>query len=237
MSHHETVRVNFARPIPVFPLHTATLLPHGIVQLHIFEPRYRQMVSDVLDGPGQIAMGVFDGSKWKQEYHGRPPLKPAVCIGQIVQHVHNEDGTYEILLQGLCRARIVREEPADETRLYRSALLTPLGDPSAEEEDLEEHREKLAQMLESAPLNDLKNAEGFAQYLRGDDVPAHVIVELLAYTFLTVEDPQKRYEFLAQPNAVDRAVMVESALEGLARLLTRAASQRQQDAPKGCSWN
>lgn len=237
-----TIRVNFGKPMPVFPLHTATLLPHGFIQLHVFEPRYRQMVSDVLDQSGQIAMAVFAGEKWKEDYHGRPPLKPAVCIGQILQHARNEDETYDIVLQGVCRARIIDELPADSDRLYRLARLEPLGSPVVEESVLSPHREKLADMLSTAPLTDLKNADGFVEYLRGEKVPASVIIELLAYTFLPMEDSKGRYAYLAESNPVGRARMVENALGGIAQLLKRAEPQRNavvggEPAPKGCSWN
>jgi Lon protease-like protein len=280
MSAPETVHVNFSKPMPLFPLHSATLLPHGIIQLHVFEPRYRQMVADVLDGSGQIAMAVFDGDQWKREYHGRPPLRPAVCIGQIVQHVKHENarqdgdeaeeshdtsiiaapdeadegraessrsasdatgpgsaGTYDIILQGVCRARIAMEQPSDANRLYRTALLEPLGQPEVDDRVLVEHRGKLASMLSSKPLSDLRSAEGFAEYLRGTDVPANVIIELLAYTYVPLEDVQRRYAFLAAPDPLDRARMIEDTLDGIATLLRRVAPQRTSDAPKGCNWN
>ena len=237
MSANEVVHVNFAKPIPVFPLNTATLLPHGIIQLYIFEPRYRQMVKDVLDGPGQIAMGVFEGERWKREYHGRPAIRPAVCIGQIVHHVQHDDGTYDLVLQGICRARIVKEQAPVEGRLYRTAFLEPIGDANVEDDVLGEHRAKLARMLGESPLTDLRNSEGFVQYLKGGEIPANVLIELLGYTFLPMDDTAARYAFLAEPDPRDRAEMVEDALSSIARLLKRAAPQKQSDAPKGCSWN
>ena len=117
MSEDNTVQVNFGKPIPLFPLDSAVLLPQQVLPLHIFEPRYRQMVERALDGAGQIAMAVFEGESWKQQYHGRPALRPAVCIGQIVQHERLPDGRYNIILQGVCRARISKESARDGERL------------------------------------------------------------------------------------------------------------------------
>ena len=52
MSDETAIQVNFGRPMPVFPLDQVTLLPQQVLPLHIFEPRYRQMVTDALDGSG-----------------------------------------------------------------------------------------------------------------------------------------------------------------------------------------
>jgi uncharacterized protein len=127
----ESVHVNFGKPIPLFPLDSVTLLPQQVLPLHIFEPRYRQMIEHALDGAGLVAMAIFEGADWKSEYHGRPPIKPIVCVGHIVQHEKTPDGRYNLLLQGVCRARILRELPPSEDRLYRAGYLEPFGVPGA----------------------------------------------------------------------------------------------------------
>jgi len=127
VSEETSIQVNFGRPIPIFPLDAVTLLPQQVLPLHVFEPRYRQMVDQALDGAGQIAMAVFEGEEWKDDYHGRPALRPAVCVGQIVQHEKLFDGRYNLLLQGVCRARIIEEMAPDGERLYRVAMLEPVG--------------------------------------------------------------------------------------------------------------
>ena len=117
MSDETAIQVNFGRPRPIFPLDQVTLLPQQVLPLHIFEPRYRQMVTDALDGSGQIAMAVFEGRDWKQQYHGRPPIRPAVCIGHIAQHEKLADGRYNIILRGVCRARVIKELAPRDARL------------------------------------------------------------------------------------------------------------------------
>src|SRR5262245_50474069 len=104
----EVIRVNFSKPMPLFPLPDAVLLPHAVQPLHIFEPRYRKLIEDVLDHAGQMAMATFRGENWKLDYHGTPPLRPAVCVGQIVHHDALSDGGHNILLHGVCRAKIDR---------------------------------------------------------------------------------------------------------------------------------
>ena len=235
MAEEATVRVNFGRPMPLFPLNSVVLLPHGVVPLHIFEPRYREMINDALDGTGQIAVGVFEGDRWKQEYHGRPPLRPAVCVAQIIQHPRFPDGRYNVALQGICRARIVHEMPPSEERLYREAMLEPVGLTESDESDLGPARETLAEMLGRSPLTDLRDAITVREHLADANIPTSVLLDLISLSFVT--EPAARYNLLAQPEAEGRAATVLQELGRLERLLERAAAQRRVEAPKGCSWN
>lgn len=226
--------------MPVFPLGQVSLMPHAVLPLHIFEPRYREMVRDVLDGPGQIAMAVFDGELWRQEYEGRPPLRPAVCVGQIVRHQKLADGRYLIELHGVCRARIVGEIPEDEDVAYRLAMLEPvgIGDPSQRqdhEQRLLAFRRKLEHQLRQTGLKRLSGAEGVLEHLGDEEVPTVAILELL--TFSVIQDAELRYRLLAEGDPVRRAALLETELGGIRRLVDRAESQIGLDAPKGVSWN
>lgn len=245
MSEETTeIRVNFARPMPLFPLASVTLMPHAVLPLHIFEPRYRQMVRDALDGPGQIAMAVFDGGRWQDEYHGRPPIRPAVCVGQIVQHQQLEDGRYNVALHGVCRARVIEELPSEAERLYRSAMLEPVGlDRDEDEPGLAEVRQRLSGLLGSEPLTDLKDAQLVAKHLGDEELPTSAILELITCSLL--RDAEMRYyhelhyRLLAEGDPKQRAAMIESGLHDLRALLVRARPQRRSDAPppRGCPWN
>ncbi len=237
MSDATTISVNFAKPIPVFPLDSVTLLPQQVLPLHIFEPRYRQMVEHVLDGAGQIAMAVFRGERWKQEYHGRPPLRPCVCIGQIIQHERLADGRYNLLLQGVCRARIVEESPPSAERLFREAMLQPLSTPHAEETtpELDSMRRSVGRMLTEGPLTHFAAAEAVAEYADDEDVPTNAFFELIAFTLIS--DPEVRYRLLAEADALRRVGVVQDELKRLESLLRRAERQHPEQWPKGCSWN
>lgn len=237
MSDATTISVNFAKPVPLFPLDSVTLLPQQVLPLHIFEPRYRQMVEHVLDGSGQIAMAVFRGERWKQEYHGRPPLRPCVCIGQIIQHERLADGRYNLLLQGVCRAKIVDESPPSAERLYREAMLEPLSTPLAEETtpELDGMRRTVGRMLTDGPLTHFAAAEAVAEYADDEDVPTNAFFELIAFTLIS--DPEVRYRLLAESDALRRVGVVEDELRRLESLLRRAERQHPEQWPKGCSWN
>lgn len=234
MAEAMSIQVNFGRPMPLLPLDTVALLPQQILPLHVFEPRYRQLVEDVLDGAGQLAMAVFEGTRWKQEYHGRPPIRPAVCVGQIMQHERLDDGRYNLLVQGVCRARIACELPPSEGRLYRVAMLEPVGLGESEAE-LEPVRQRLDALLSEGPLTQLRVAKLLLERVRNEQIPPAALLELVGFTVLT--DPEVRYRLLEDGDPQHRAEIVERELMELRELIRRAGSQRPQDWPKGCSWN
>lgn len=228
--------MNFSRPMPIFPLDSVALLPQQAIPLHVFEPRYRQMIGRVLDTTGQFALATFAGNRWKQEYHGRPPLRPAVCVAQIVQHEKTDDGRFAVMVQGVCRAKIVEEMPAEEGRLYREARLEPVGlDENADPLELEEVRTLLDELLSEGPLTRMAAAEPVLKFIRDPDVPAAAILELAAVSLIHRQD--LLYRLLQEAELGARARLVLDELSHLESLIKRAEAQGTPDAPKGVSWN
>ena len=94
--------------IPVFPLPNVVLFPKTYLPLHIFEPRYRAMVSDAAISGQCIGMALLkDG--WETDYYGHPPVFPVGCVGRLASVQSLADGRSNILLQGLERFEIERE--------------------------------------------------------------------------------------------------------------------------------
>jgi Lon protease-like protein len=89
--------------IPIFPLAGAILFPRAQLPLHIFEPRYRDMVRDALAGPGRIGMIQPSGDGEP------PPLFQTGCVGEIVGAEELDDGRYNIVLHGSARFRLIAE--------------------------------------------------------------------------------------------------------------------------------
>lgn len=231
----ELVRVDFTKPMPLFPLADAVLLPHAILPLHVFEPRYRQMVETALDGSGQIAMASFRGDAWKLEYQGNPPLRPAVCIGQMVHHERLPDGRFDILLHGVCRACIDEMIEPDEEKLYRSARLTPLEHPSDTPAPLPGVRKQLAALLQGPRLSRMRSVDAIMQWFDRDDVPTPTLLELIG--FALVHDHEVKYRLLAEPSATRRARLIRKELRHIDGLVEVAERQSHRDWPKGMSWN
>jgi Lon protease-like protein len=235
MADESAIQVNFGRAMPLFALDAAVLLPQQVVPLQMFEPRYVQLVERVLDTTGQFAAAVFRGSRWRQEYHARPPLRPAVCVAQIVQHERTEEGRYNLLVQGVCRARILRELPPHDDRLYREAMLEPVGIDPSEESKLYGVRERLTELLEEGPLSQLSHADWMVERIRQEEIPTSVILELVSFVLPTRKEV--RYRLLAEADAGERADLIEHELVGLRHVLKVAMAQRPERWPKGLSWN
>jgi uncharacterized protein len=103
--------------IPIFPLPNFVLFPGVTVPLHIFEPRYREMVSDVSRTHGIIGMMMLKGD-WEREYHDYPDIFTVGCAGRIASLEQLPDGRYNLQLAGTSEFRIGREV---RTRSYRQA--------------------------------------------------------------------------------------------------------------------
>lgn len=113
--------------IPIFPLDNVVLFPKVQVPLYVFEPRYRQMTEDALAGEGRIGMVVVQ-PQHRGDMGGDPPIFPVGCAGVIANAEANEDGTYQIILEGSARFRVEEELPRTGERLYRVARVRLLDD-------------------------------------------------------------------------------------------------------------
>lgn len=109
----------------LFPLPNVVMFPHVGQELHIFEPRYRQMTADALAGDELITLAVLREG-WENEYDQEPEVEPVACLGRISQHQLLPDGRYNLRLQGLLRVRIGAEIRTD--KLYRTAHAEPVPD-------------------------------------------------------------------------------------------------------------
>lgn len=96
--------------LPIFPLEGALLLPHGHLPLHIFEPRYRNMIEDAL-GQGRFIGMVQPRAPGGQSVTDETEVFAIGCCGRIVAFSETEDGRFLISLKGLCRFRTIEELP------------------------------------------------------------------------------------------------------------------------------
>src|SRR5438876_7545388 len=136
---------NFAGQVRLFPLPNLVLFPHVIQPLHIFEPRYRQLMADALADDRLITMALLRPG-WEADYHQRPPVHPVVCVGRIHQEQRLADGRWNLLLHGVARGRVMEELAPD--KLYREASLELLHDVLlTEPEEMEQLREELCRRL------------------------------------------------------------------------------------------
>jgi Lon protease-like protein len=115
--------------IPLFPLPSTVFYPGTPLPLHIFEPRYRQMTTDALEGERKIGM-VLLKPDWEAAYFDRPEIFPMGCVGSIEKEIRYPDGKYNFTLVGLRRFRILREV---DGKLYRCAEIDLLEEQNEQE--------------------------------------------------------------------------------------------------------
>jgi uncharacterized protein len=178
--------------IPIFPLPNVVLFPNVFLPLHVFEPRYRQMVDDALNGDRIIGM-VLLRPGWEGDYEGRPSVYPIGCAGVITHAERLADGRFNIVLRGMEKFRIAGEE---DEKLYRLAHVEPVPEPSAESlrDEMRAQRRRLEGLLvpqpeghrpstssgdpkvpSSMPDEDLVNA--LAQHLEFEPVEKQALLE------------------------------------------------------------
>jgi len=103
--------------IPLFPLPNFVLFPGVTVPLHIFEPRYREMVAEVAHNHGIVGMIMLKGD-WEREYYANPDTFTIGCAGRITSLEQLADGRYNLQLEGISEFQVKREL---RVRSYRQA--------------------------------------------------------------------------------------------------------------------
>ena len=114
--------------IPIFPLPGAILFPRAQLPLHIFEPRYREMVRDAIDGAGRI--GMIQPLRFDDD--NKAPLYDVGCMGEIVGIEELEDGKFNIVLLGANRFRLISEVSHDGAYRCASVDITAFDDSEAD---------------------------------------------------------------------------------------------------------
>jgi Lon protease-like protein len=165
------------------------LFPYVFLPLHIFEPRYRQMVAEALAGDRMIGM-VLLRPGYQADYEGTPPVYATGCSGLITHSEQLEDGRYNLVLRGIEKFTITGEDAPAPGRLYRSAVVAPVEEFVAEHErnELRQQRKvleaQLTPLLNGAldnhlpaamPDEDLVNT--LAQYLEFEPIEKLALLE------------------------------------------------------------
>jgi hypothetical protein len=201
--------------VPIFPLPDVTFFPHTLLPLHVFEPRYRAMVMDVLARDRRLAVVKLQPGFDNVTYLGKPAVHPVAGAGEIVSWERLATGRYNILLKGEWRIRIEGERPSDT--LYRIVTaqkledVAPTTDVSTALARIRAACGRLLQALERPPdLLDTALAEGQAPGVVADRIAAAV-----------VPDPALRQELLETLDVTRRLERLGAALDQLVSELRR----------------
>ena len=190
--------------IPLFPLPTTVFYPNTSLPLHIFEPRYRSMVADALNGKGEIGMILLKPG-WESAYQGTPEIMTIGCLGKIKHHSELPEGKYNILLSGLYRFRILNEIKGKIYRQAQVEFLKEINDKdlTSESSPIKEQLIRIMRLyLKNLPEGtkieqalDMKNCRKLGEFVdkltHHFDLPVNKMQE-----FLEQQDVQKRADSL-----------------------------------------
>jgi len=131
--------------LPIFPLPNCVLLPGGLLPLHVFEPRYRELTRDCL--AGHQLMGVARlRPGYESTYYGRPPVYERCGVGRIICSEELPDGRFALLLRGVARVEIARELTTE--RQYRLVEALELRDAAVDPLDARDHHHQLVSLCD-----------------------------------------------------------------------------------------
>jgi Lon protease-like protein len=179
--------------VPVMTLPNLPFFPQALLPLHIFEPRYRHMLRDVLASNRIFAVACLDSGAAAAEHSFEPPHRVA-CIGLVRACQKNENGTSNLLLQGLCRVSIVDILGDEPYRRIRIKALT--SEPGAAPGENAKLRLELSRLIKLKLRLTPGGAEGMTDLLK------------------TVEDPEI-FADIAAFNLCDNTPVKQKLLETL----------------------
>ena len=188
--------------IPIFPLPNVVLFPNVFLPLHIFEPRYREMVTDALAGDRIIGM-VLLRPGYRADYEGRPPVYPIGTAGVITHSEALPDGRFNIVLRGIEKFRITGE---DASRAYRLARIEPVPESAVADRDAIRHERRRLE----ATLRDMVERAGNDPRFPPAIADADLVNALAQYLAL---EPLERQALLERDGILARARGLSELLE------------------------
>jgi Lon protease-like protein len=194
--------------VPVFPLPKLVLFPGTLLPLHIFEPRYRDLLRDSLASENRLIAVAQLKPGWESRYEGRPAIYDVASVGRIAKHAKNSDGTYDIVLEALARVHLDELEPG--ALHYRRATATVLRE-RAPKGGVNQTEVSALLSLAARVATIVKQAlPGFIMQAEQDDTPA-LLSDRIADQF--VLDPAVRQDLLEtlDVNARIRALTLQLA--------------------------
>ena len=185
--------------LPVMVLPGVTLFPNALLPLHIFETRYRLMLEEALGDCRMLAMAM---PRDKQERE----VEPIAGAGLVRACIRNEDGTSDLILQGVSRVRFTGWE---QTEPFRIARIEPVQSREGDQENIESRVTQLHALCARFKEQGIELPSQFEAYLN-QITNIGVITDLVASTL--VADSRVRQMLLEEVEIPKR---LEKLLAGL----------------------
>lgn len=195
-----------SRALPLFPLPGLVLMPGNLLPLHVFEPRYRQLVADCLRTGGPLSVPEIDPVR-ADPADPSPPFLPYAGLGLITAHEGKPDGRSTIVIEPIGRVRIV-EELFDTGPMYRVGRAQLLEDVPVPEGAIARSGERLRGLMGSVLARVGGGSRGLAEALHS--LSAERVTDAVAR--IVLKEPQARQDFLREDHPLHRAAAVEQAL-------------------------
>ncbi|MGF1571467.1 MAG: LON peptidase substrate-binding domain-containing protein [Sumerlaeia bacterium] len=212
--------------VPIFPLPGLVLYPHTHLPLHIFEPRYVELIRDVLAGDQYMATANIRQTNDASET-AKPRIHNVLTQARIVDYEELPEDRYFVMLEGICRIKLIEEIPTDP---YRTVLAATLTDELFQEDRvaINEARESL---LQNAKLLAERSQDLKARLSNLQNTHLHpgIIADVVASQ--VVRDPYTRQSLLEQTNILRRLRMVDIQLKSImtGQMMKRDAWQSDTD--------
>ena len=201
---------SFSGLVPIFPLPNTVFFPGTKLPLHIFEPRYRQMLMDVHKGEGLLSVVLLDRSRKLEPGEARnPPVCGVAGLGRLTRIERLPNGFFNIELFGLSRIRILEEISSDQP--YRIARVKTIRDEASDA--AEARGEEILQRAFDAFNKVLRKYSQFpGEFLtRFRELPVGMLLDVLAHHVPC--DIQKKQLFLEETEPLRRCDKIVETLE------------------------
>ena len=200
--------IRIPREVPIMVLPNAVLFPHSLLPLHIFENRYRQMLSHCLTGERMFSVALAKAGV--REPKGVADLRAVAGIGLIRACVGNENGTSNLVLQGLARVRILDWTQEEPFRIGEIELIESRIDNAVEADALGEKVKELCLRIQQLGLPLPAN---LLEQMHQIDNP-EVLADVVGAAFVGELAP--RQQLLESPDVAERLRLLIQILRGQA---------------------
>lgn len=202
----------------LFPLPNVVLFPSQLLSLHVFEPRYRRLVSDVIEQNLILAVPRlrpgFDG-----DYYGAPPVYEVCGAGQITEYTRLPDGRYNLVVQGLGRVRLREELRSEPYRVARAEIVLDYErEPKTVADTLRAELSRVLRRVSPSLAGPAKNLESRLRAATSTGEYADILAGTL------VEDPDERQALLEELDPSRRMTWLIAHVHALSSRLSDVSS-------------
>ena len=197
----------------VFPLPNLVMFPHVMQALHIFEPRYRELLEDALAGDRLITMATLAPAGGRAEGgtvpEGGPALEPMACLCRVATHQRTPQGTYNVLLLGVRRLRLGTELPQLRPfRIFKAEILEDVEPEVPDEATASLQKDLLAAFRKTLPK--IPDAQEQLDELLGAKVSLGMLSDIVSYSLDL--DPRWKLRLLEERDVLRRTRLLVEAL-------------------------